>query len=181
MFSPAAIAVAILGCLAAPDGAGAEWVLLHDGRRFEVERYRIDAESVILEAGHQSTSVPLAAVDFEATFRANAEGAEAGEPVKVFRDPERPFEFRIRSWNADPTAGDFGTVMVEAELVNLDPQRYQEVQVEVVTVDSGQRAIDKATTVVGPLEPGGRTEFQVRLRYFGGEADVLAHVIKAKR
>lgn len=174
---------ALIVALAWAGSADAAYVVLRDGRRYEVERYRIDldTEVVVLLSGEQQATVPLAGVDFEATFRANAEsGADPG-PLKTIRDPEQPFEFRIFSWKADPTAGDFGSVAVHGEVVNLDARAYREVQIELITVDSRHRAIDKSTTVVSDLEPQASAEFQVELRYFGGEADVLAHVIKTKR
>jgi len=155
--------------------------VLRDGRRFEVEAYRIEAELVVLQSGSKSTTVPLSEVDFEATFHANAEPGEESKPLKVFRDPKLPFEFRILSWKADATAGDLGSVSVHAELVNLDTRRYREVQVEILTVDAHSSGIDKVTTVVGPVEAKATAELMATLRYYGGETDVLAHVVKTKR
>ena len=176
-------ALALIVTIASAGLVDAAWVVLRDGRRYEVERYRIDPDSglVVLLADDQQATVPLASVDFEATFRANAAGGADPGPLKTVRDPEQPFEFKIFSWKADPTAGDFGSVAVHGEVVNLDQRVYREVQVELITVDSRHRSIDKVSTTVGPLEPQASAEFHVELRYFGGEADVLAHVIKTKR
>jgi hypothetical protein len=160
---------------------GATAVILRDGRRYEVESYRIIDQRVVLEAGGRQATVLLAEIDLEATFLANAAQPAGDPPIRIFRDPKEPLEIRILSWKADAAAGELGTVVVRGVVVGLESRSYKEVRLEVGSLDERQRVIDKVEALVAPVEAGVEAPFQVTLRLFGGEADVAARIVKVKR